>query len=76
MLRREAPPPSASGRRQDLRDPFLRKLVLSAAQSGLFNHYLARRLTDVLLRRVLPWDVMAKWPAGSASPPARWAWPA
>src|SRR5262249_32801493 len=37
---------------------------LSAAQSGLFNHYLARRLTEGLLRSVLPGDVMAKLPAG------------
>jgi tRNA pseudouridine13 synthase len=44
--------------------PFLRKLALSAAQSALFNHYLARRLTDGLLRRVLPGDVMARWPFG------------
>ncbi len=44
--------------------PFLRKLALSAAQSALFNHYLARRLDDGLLRRVLPGDVLAKWPFG------------
>jgi tRNA pseudouridine13 synthase len=44
--------------------PFLRKLALSAAQSALFNHYLARRLADQLMRRVLPGDVMAKWPFG------------
>jgi tRNA pseudouridine13 synthase len=30
----------------------------------LFNEYLGRRLTDGLLRRVLPGDVMCKWPAG------------
>ena len=47
-----------------VRSPFLRKLALSAAQSWLFNNYLARRMTDGLLRRVLPGDVMAKWPAG------------
>jgi tRNA pseudouridine13 synthase len=47
-----------------VRSPFLRKLVLSAAQSGLFNHYLARRLSDGLLRTVLPGDVMAKLPQG------------
>jgi tRNA pseudouridine13 synthase len=46
------------------RSPFLRKLALSAAQSALFNHYLARRLADGLMRRVLPGDVMAKWPFG------------
>jgi len=43
---------------------FLRKLALSAAQSLLFNEYLTRRLTDGLLRTVLPGDVLAKWPAG------------
>jgi tRNA pseudouridine13 synthase len=47
-----------------VRNPFLRKLALSAAQSLLFNHYLACRLTDGLLRTVLAGDVMAKWPAG------------
>jgi tRNA pseudouridine13 synthase len=46
------------------RNPFLRKLALSAAQSVLFNDYLGRRLTDGLLRTVLAGDVMAKWPAG------------
>ncbi len=50
--------------RNAARSPFLRKLALSAAQSGLFNRYLERRLADGLLRRVLPGDVMAKWPAG------------
>jgi tRNA pseudouridine13 synthase len=44
--------------------PFLRKLALSAAQSALFNHYLGRRFLDGCLRRVLPGDVMAKWPFG------------
>jgi tRNA pseudouridine13 synthase len=47
-----------------VRSPFLRKLVLSAAQSGLFNHYLACRLADGLLRTVLLGDVMAKLPFG------------
>jgi tRNA pseudouridine13 synthase len=64
LLRGEPPPPSPSGRRHNLRSPFLRKLALSAAQSGLFNAYLARRLTDGLLRRVLAGDAMAKWPFG------------
>jgi tRNA pseudouridine13 synthase len=45
-------------------NPFLRKLALSAAQSALFNLYLARRMHDGLLRRVLPGEVMAKWPFG------------
>jgi tRNA pseudouridine13 synthase len=44
--------------------PFLRKLALSAVQSALFNHYVSGRLHDGLLRRVLPGDVMAKWPFG------------
>jgi tRNA pseudouridine13 synthase len=63
-LLRGEPPPATSGRRPNLRSPFLRKLALSAAQSALFNHYLARRLADGLLRRVLAGDVMAKWPFG------------
>lgn len=46
------------------RKPFLRKLALSAAQSALFNHCLGQRLLDGLFRRVLPGDVMAKWPFG------------
>jgi tRNA pseudouridine13 synthase len=46
------------------RSPFLRKLALSAAQSALFNHCLARRMADGMFRRVLPGDVMAKWPFG------------
>ncbi|HEY1377979.1 MAG TPA: tRNA pseudouridine(13) synthase TruD [Gemmataceae bacterium] len=52
------------GERAGGRNPFLRKLALSAAQSVLFNDCLARRLTDGLLRTVLAGDVMAKWPAG------------
>ncbi len=44
--------------------PFLRKLALSAAQSALFNQYLAARLRDGLLHRVLRGDVMARYPAG------------
>jgi tRNA pseudouridine13 synthase len=46
------------------RNPFLKKLALSAAQSELFNEYLARRMTDGLMRTVLAGDVLAKWPAG------------
>ncbi len=64
LLRGEEQPARSSGHRPNLRNPFLRKLALSAAQSVLFNHYLARRVTDGLLRRVLPGDVMAKWPYG------------
>jgi tRNA pseudouridine13 synthase len=44
--------------------PFLRKLALSAAQSALFNQYLAARFADGLLRCVLLGDVMAKVPFG------------
>ncbi len=47
-----------------MRSPFLRKLALSAAQSALFNHCLAWRMADGLVRRVLPGDVMARWPFG------------
>ena len=44
--------------------PWLRRLALSAAQSAFFNHYLGRRVTENLFRRVVPGDVMAKWPYG------------
>jgi tRNA pseudouridine13 synthase len=44
--------------------PFLRKLALSAGQSALFNHYLAMRVEEGLLRKVLSGDVMGKWPFG------------
>jgi len=64
LLRGDERPTLPSGQRPNLRNPFLRKLSLSAAQSALFNHYLARRLSEGLLRRVLPGDVMAKWPFG------------
>ncbi len=47
-----------------IRNPFLKKLALSAAQSALFNHALAQRMRDGLLRRVLPGDVMCKVPFG------------
>jgi tRNA pseudouridine13 synthase len=61
LLRQEPPPAGVKGK---LRSPFLRKLALSAAQSALFNHYLARRLADGLMRRVLLGDAMARWPFG------------
>jgi tRNA pseudouridine13 synthase len=64
LLRGEPPPVSTSGRKPNLRSPFLRKLALSAAQSALFNHYLGRRLLDGLLQTVLAGDVMARWPFG------------
>ncbi len=44
--------------------PFQFRFALSAVQSLFFNDYLARRLTDGLLRTVLPGDVMMKWPSG------------
>lgn len=47
-----------------VRNPFLKKLALSAVQSAIFNHYLGQRLTDGHFRRVLPGDVMAKYPFG------------
>jgi tRNA pseudouridine13 synthase len=50
--------------RRHFRNPFLRKLALSAVQSALFNQYLGQRLSADLLRRVLHGDVMAKWPQG------------
>jgi tRNA pseudouridine13 synthase len=37
---------------------------LSAVQSALFNHYLGRRLSEGLFRRILQGDVMAKLPHG------------
>jgi len=64
LLRGEPPPAGRDGRPLNARNPFLRKLALSAAQSALFNHQLARRMADGLLRRVLPGDVMGKWPFG------------
>lgn len=50
--------------RKPPRNPFLRKLALSAVQSAVFNAYLARRINDGLMRTVIPGDVMAKWPFG------------
>lgn len=52
------------GEPNKVRAPFLRKLALSAAQSLLFNDYLARRMADGFFRTVIAGDVMAKWPAG------------
>lgn len=49
---------------KSIRQPFLKKLALSAAQSALFNHVLAQRARDQLLRTVLPGDVMCKLPFG------------
>ena len=44
--------------------PFQYKFALSAVQSLLFNDYLALRLVDGFARKVLPGDVLMKWPAG------------
>lgn len=57
LLRGETP-------ERKVRNPFLKKLALSAAQSALFNHYLGQRLVDGLLRIVMPGDVMSKYPFG------------
>jgi tRNA pseudouridine13 synthase len=64
LLRDEPIPPDPSGRKHNPHNRFLRKFALSAAQAALFNRYLARRLEDGLFRRVLPGDVMSKWPMG------------
>jgi tRNA pseudouridine13 synthase len=60
----DAPGSPRSERRPNVRSPFLRKLALSAAQSALFNHYLACRMRDGLLWTVIAGDVMGKWPFG------------
>jgi tRNA pseudouridine13 synthase len=57
LLKGETPP-------KPVRSPFLKKLALSSVQSALFNHVLAQRFRDGLLRRVLPGDVMCKIPFG------------
>jgi tRNA pseudouridine13 synthase len=62
LLRREAEKADGNAKRRC--GPFLRKLALSAAQAALFNLYLARRLEEGLLRKVLEGDVMARWPFG------------
>jgi tRNA pseudouridine13 synthase len=49
---------------KSIRQPFLKKFALSAAQSAIFSHCLAQRMRDGLLRRVLPGDVMCKVPFG------------
>lgn len=53
-----------NGTGRPVRNPFLRKLSLSAVQSALFNEYLAKRLTDGIARKVLVGDVMGKLPFG------------
>ncbi len=49
---------------KSIRNPFLKKLALSAGQSALFNHTLAQRFRAGLLHRVVPGDVMCKVPFG------------
>jgi tRNA pseudouridine13 synthase len=53
-----------AAKKTGVRNRFLRKLSLSAAQAALFNHYLTLRIQDGLLGKVLMGDVMAKWPVG------------
>jgi tRNA pseudouridine13 synthase len=64
LLHGKPAPALPDGRRPNLHKPFLRKLCLSAVQAALFNDYLAARMNDGLLQRVLPGDVMARWPHG------------
>ena len=64
LLKDQPLPISQDGRQPNVRNPFLRKLALSAVQSALFNEYLSGRMTNGLLRRVVLGDVMAKWPFG------------
>lgn len=47
-----------------LPDPRQRRLLLSALQSAVFNRVLERRLTEGLLDRVLPGDVLRKRASG------------
>lgn len=44
--------------------PWLRRLAVSALQSGLYNTYLLKRQLEENLHRVIPGDVLAKCPAG------------
>ena len=44
--------------------PWLRRLAVSALQSGLYNTYLLRRQLEGNLHRVIPGEVLAKCPAG------------
>ncbi len=44
--------------------PWLRRLAVSALQSGLFNSYLLLRQKEGLLHKVIPGEVLAKCPAG------------
>lgn len=50
--------------RKSMRNPFMRKLALSAVQAALFNDYLGQRIANGLFLRVLNGDVMGKWPFG------------
>ncbi len=44
--------------------PWLRRLAVSALQSGLYNCYLLKRQKDGLLHSVIPGEVLAKSPSG------------
>jgi len=60
LLRGERTPESARA----ARDRFLRRLCISAFQSGLFNEWLAERIADGLFAAALPGDVMKKLETG------------
>ena len=62
LLRGEPLPTDKFGKTPKVRDPFFKKLYLSATQSLLFNQYLSKRLAQGLLTTVLPGDVMMKRP--------------
>jgi tRNA pseudouridine13 synthase len=64
LLKESEPPLARDGRKPNFRNPFLKKLALSAVQAALFNTYLAGRIIDGLLRTVLLGDVMCKLPVG------------
>jgi tRNA pseudouridine13 synthase len=53
-----------SGQAPAPREPFLRKMFVSALQSELFNQYVAARLTDGLLDRYLDGDLALRHPVG------------
>jgi tRNA pseudouridine13 synthase len=50
--------------RRAMRDRFLRRLVLSAWQSRVFNAWLAERLADGLFATAIPGDVLKKLDSG------------
>ena len=64
LLRGERIEAGEGQRAPNLRNSFLKRLVLSAGQSVMFNAVLGQRVRDGLFRSVLDGDVMAKWPFG------------